>query len=55
MYNPHRGPIFGDPLTGRANGKRQWMMDSVGNRYRSLPNGREKRGGRRTKKGGTGK
>ena len=49
--NPHRGPNFGDPVTGRGNGKRQWAQDSLGNRYVSLPNGREKRGGKRTKGG----
>lgn len=41
--------IFGHLVHGRANGKRQWGMDSLGNRYKTLPNGREKRGGRRTK------
>lgn len=45
----HKGPLFGDLVTGRANGRRRWGMDSLGNTYRSLPNGREKRGGRRTK------
>jgi hypothetical protein len=45
----HRGPVFGDFIHGRANGKRRWAMDSLGNTYRRLPNGREKRGGRRTK------
>ncbi len=49
--DPYKGPIFGDPVTGRSNGKRQWGMDSLGNRYKSLPNGREKRGGKRTKGG----
>jgi hypothetical protein len=45
----HRGPVFGHPVTGRSNGRRQWAMDSLGNRYAKLPNGREKRGGSRTK------
>ena len=45
----HKGPIFGDLVTGRANGKRRWMMDCLGNTYRTLPTGREKRGGGRTK------
>lgn len=44
-----RGPLFGDLVHGRWNGKRQPMMDCLGNRYRSLPTGREKRGGGRTK------
>jgi hypothetical protein len=43
------GPVFGHLVTGRSNGRRQWAMDSVGGRYKRLPNGREKRGGRRTK------
>lgn len=47
----HTGPVFGDLITGRSNGKRQWKMDSLGNRYAKLPNGREKRGGSRTKGG----
>lgn len=45
----HRGPIFGDLVTGRSNGRRRWAMDSLGNTYAKLPNGREKRGGSRTK------
>lgn len=44
-----KGPIFGDLVTGRSNGRRRWAMDSLGNTYRRLPNGREKRGGSRTK------
>jgi hypothetical protein len=51
MDSQHRGPIFGDPVTGRANGRRKWAMDSRGNTYKSLPSGREKRGGRKTKGG----
>lgn len=47
--NPHAGPVFGDLIHGRGNGKRQAMMDSRGGRYTKLPNGREKRGGSRTK------
>jgi hypothetical protein len=48
--NPqNRGPIFTNPVTGRWNGRRQWGMDCLGNRYAKLPNGREKRGGSRTK------
>lgn len=43
------GPQFGDPQTGRANGRRRWGMDSRGNTYRTLPTGREKRGGSKTK------
>lgn len=50
----HTGPVFGDFIHGRANGRRQFAMDSLGNRYRTLPTGREKRGGARTK-GGKGK
>lgn len=49
MDSSTRGPVFGHLVTGRANGRRQWAMDSLGNRYASLPNGREKRGGSRTK------
>jgi hypothetical protein len=45
----HRGPIFSDFVTGRSNGRRRWAMDSLGNTYRKLPNGREKRGGSKTK------
>lgn len=45
----NRGPMFGDLVTGRASGRRRWMMDCLGNTYKKLPNGREKRGGSRTK------
>jgi hypothetical protein len=45
----NRGPIFGDLVTGRGNGRRRWAMDCLGNTYATLPNGREKRGGRKTK------
>lgn len=44
-----RTPIFGDLIHGRWNGRRKPYMDSLGNHYKSLPNGREKRGGSRTK------
>lgn len=43
------GPVFTDPVTGRANGRRRWLMDCLGFTYRSLPTGREKRGGSKTK------
>lgn len=43
------GPVFGDLVHGRWNGKRKWKMDCLGNTYAKLPNGREKRGGKRTK------
>lgn len=46
----HRGPIFGDFVTGRPNGRRKWMMDSLGNRYKTLPTGREKQGGGKRRK-----
>lgn len=42
-------PNFTNPVTGLPNGRRRWAMDSLGNTYRKLPNGREKRAGRRTK------
>ena len=48
------GPVFGDLIHGRANGRRRPCMDSRGGRYRRLPNGRERRGGARTR-GGRGK
>ncbi len=44
-----KGPLFGDLVHGRWNGRRKPFMDCLGNRYAKLPNGREKRGGRRTK------
>jgi hypothetical protein len=47
--NANTGPVFTDFVTGRANGRRQPLMDSLGGRYRSALNGREKRGGARTK------
>lgn len=47
--NAHTGPVFSDFVTGRSNGRRQENMDSLGNRYKSALNGREKRGGKRTK------
>lgn len=43
------GPLFTDMVTGRANGRRRSHMDCLGNTYKILPSGREKRGGRRTK------
>jgi hypothetical protein len=43
------GPVFGDFIHGRSNGRRRWAMDSLGNTYAKLPNGREKRGGARTR------
>jgi hypothetical protein len=44
-----QGPLFTDLVSGRANGKRRFKMDCLGNTYKKLPNGREKRGGSRTK------
>ena len=44
-----KGPLFTDLVTGRWNGRRRPMMDCLGNTYKKLPNGREKRGGSRTK------
>lgn len=45
----NKGPVFTDLVTGRANNKRAFAMDCLGFRYRKLPNGREKRGGKKTK------
>jgi hypothetical protein len=44
-----KGPLFTNLVTGRWNGKRKPYQDSLGNHYTKLPNGREKRGGARTK------
>lgn len=44
-----RGPVFGDLVHGRSNGRRKSHMDSRGNTYKTLPTGREKRAGSRTK------
>lgn len=47
----NRGPVFTDLVTGRSNGRRAWAQDCLGFRYKKLPNGREKRGGAKTKGG----
>jgi hypothetical protein len=49
MNDATKGPLFTDLVTGRWNGVRKEKMDCLGNRYKTLPTGREKRGGGRTK------